>query len=137
MEIIQKYSLVLYQQLKQLDAETKLFGEHLKLMELLKNITQLRIQLILSIKLYRLFIETYLQSYCIPPQQSAQRKGIITIEYLDSGIGDKIFSLAMQVKTVKDLCHLSRPSVVCTIATDWVTYGCLKWCLMYSRTSEF
>jgi hypothetical protein len=37
------------------------------------------------------------------------------------------------VKTVKEIAFVSRPSVVCTIATDWVTGGCLKWCLMYSR----
>lgn len=29
--------------------------------------------------------------------------------------------------------QLSRPSVDQSIATDWITVGCLKWCLMYSR----
>lgn len=66
-----------------------------------------------------------------------KKKGKITIEYLDGGIGEDLkISLAIRVKTVNVGYHLSRPSVVYTIATDWVTCGCLKWCLMYSRTSE-
>ena len=59
----------------------------------------------------------------------------ITIEYPDRGIG-ALKSLAILVKTVKGIYHIPRPSVVCTIATDWVTGGCLKRCLMYSRNSE-
>ena len=41
--------------------------------------------------------------------------------------------LAMTVKTVKDINSVFRPSVDHSIATDWFTVGCLKWCLMYSR----
>lgn len=28
---------------------------------------------------------------------------------------------------------VTRPSVICMIATDWSINRCLKWCLMYSR----
>ncbi len=34
-------------------------------------------------------------------------------------------SLATSVKTVKENTSFSRPSVMCIIATDWVTDGCL------------
>ena len=30
----------------------------------------------------------------------------------------------------------TRPSVIYLIATDWVTSGYLKWCLMYSRNLQ-
>lgn len=46
-----------------------------------------------------------------------------------AGVLDRI-SLAIRVKMVNnESYHLSRPSVVYTIATDWVTCGGLNGCL--------
>nr|YP_008082061.1 hypothetical protein RSOL_m01270 [Rhizoctonia solani]AGK45439.1 hypothetical protein RSOL_m01270 [Rhizoctonia solani] len=42
--------------------------------------------------------------------------------------------MATSVETVKADVPYVRPSVPCRIATDWLTDGYLKWCLMYSRT---
>jgi len=41
------------------------------------------------------------------------------------------YDKAISMKTVKE--QSLRPSVVHTIATDWLIDRCLKWCLMYSR----
>lgn len=47
---------------------------------------------------------------------------------------NNIISLAILVKTVKIFLNKeTRPSVACAVATDWVTNGWLKRCLMYSR----
>jgi hypothetical protein len=44
-------------------------------------------------------------------------------------------SLATLVKTVKENTSFSRPSVMCIIATDWVTDGCLQ--MMLNVQSDF
>lgn len=41
--------------------------------------------------------------------------------------------MAISVKLVNDKYLKSRPTACLKVATDWVTGGYLKWCLMYSR----
>lgn len=61
---------------------------------------------------------------------------IFIVEWnIPTGVLEIDLSLATLVKTV-NVNWITRPSVVYTIATDWVAGGCLKGCLMYSRKKK-